>query len=267
MHARGWSLAVPTVLAVLLAVSSSAAAEPKPKPVDIKPFRDRLIVLQDADGGTYIASPGSDGRLFYGAGGKNKNVYEQVIVGRSSDGTTGAWDVAVWAPRVPNFQPGTVGRKPDGTYTKFCGSKRETGLTEVTGDKAKAIIDKATFLTSAMIRRPYLLARDDAAVYYYVDVIRDQYGGNGHRVFIGKKGAMKQRPLTDVTTDTAGDVFSTKTGDLRIVRDISEGKSNVQWIKGEKRAQLISLDTEANSPLIFKDLGVYGFTGSICENL
>ena len=38
-----------------------------------------------------------------------------------------------------------------------------------------------------------------------------------------------------------------------------------EWVKGEKRQSLFWLDPDANSPLIFKDLGVYGFTGSICE--
>ena len=36
-------------------------------------------------------------------------------------------------------------------------------------------------------------------------------------MFVGKKGAMKQLPLTDVASDTAGEVFATKTGDLRLV--------------------------------------------------
>ncbi|HEY5928382.1 MAG TPA: hypothetical protein VIV11_42140 [Kofleriaceae bacterium] len=261
MRARGWWLPV------LLAFSTSAAADPKPKAVDIKPIRDQLIVLTDGDGGIYIAQPGRDGKLFYGVGGKNKNVYEQIVISRSSDGTTGAWDVGVWAPRVSNVRPGTVGKRRDGSYERSCGHDDKTPLTELTGDKAKAVLDKSVFLTSAMIRKPYLLARDDAAVYYYVDVIRDQYGGKGHRVFIGKKGAMKQKPLTDVTTDTAGDVFATKTGDLRIVRDTTDGKNAVSWVKGEKRVQLFWLDVDANSPLIWKDLGVYGFTGSICESI
>ena len=78
---------------------------------------------------------------------------------------------------------------------------------------------------------------------------------------------MKQKPLTDVANDTAGDVFATKTGDLRIVRDTTEPKPQITWVKGQKRAPLVSLDTAANSALIYKDLGIYGFTGSICENL
>jgi hypothetical protein len=261
MRARGWSLAV------LLALSTSAAAEPKPKPVDIKPFRDRLIVLQDADGGTYVVLPGKDSRVFYGAGGKSKKVYEQLVTGRGGNASAGSWDISVWAPRVPDIQPGSVQRKADGSYVKWCGRDVQVGLTQLGSDKAKAIVDKSNFLTSAMTRRPYLLARDDSAVYYYVDVLREQYGGKGFRVFIGKKGAMKRKPLTDVTNDSAGDVFATKTGDLRIVRDTTEGKNHVQWVKGEKRAQLVSLDLDVSSQLIFKDLGVYGFTGSICESM
>ena len=63
MRARGWCVAA------TLALSTSAFAEPKPKAVDIKPFREQLIVLQDADGGTYVVLPGKDSRLFYGVGG------------------------------------------------------------------------------------------------------------------------------------------------------------------------------------------------------
>lgn len=260
MRARGWS-----VLAVLSLVVSPAAAEPKPKPVDIKAIRDKLVVLKDSEGGTYVVLPGSDGRLFYGAAGKTKNVYEQIVIGRSTNGD--AWDLSVWAPRVPNVQPGSVGKKDDGTYFRYCGTDHTTPLTEVAGDKAKAVLDKSAFLSSAMIRRPHLLARDDGGVYYYVDVIRNEYGGKGYRVFIGKKGAMKAKPLTDIASDTAGDVFATKTGDLRIVNDTDSDGSTVTWVKGEKRVTLRKLDLDANSPLIFKDLGVYSFTGTICENL
>lgn len=252
---------------MLVALSTSAAAEPKPKAVDTKALRDSMIVLQDADGGVYIVATGKDSRLFYGVGGKNKNVYEQVVIGRSSNGSTGEWDISVWAPRVPGVQPGSVQKKADGSFTRWCGNDSQTGLTELSSDKAKAILDKTSFFSSAMIRRPYLLARDDSAVYYYVDVIRKEYGGKGYRVFIGKKGAMKQKPLTDVASDTAGDIFATKTGDLRIVHSTTDNKESVQWIKGQKKADLVVLDTDANSALIFNDLGVYSFIGSICESM
>ena len=124
-------------------------------------------------------------------------------------------------------------------------------------------------MTTGLVRKPHLLARDDAGTYYYVDVIRDQYGGSGYRVFVGKKGAMKQLPLTDVATDTGGEVFATKTGDVRIVHDNStEGvKAGATWVKGEKRTPLLTLDTDANSRVIFKDLGIYTFLGTICDDI
>jgi hypothetical protein len=38
------------------------------------------------------------------------------------------------------------------------------------------------------------------------------------------------------------------------------------WVKGAKKTELISLDIESNLRMIYRELGVYGFTGSICEN-
>lgn len=255
-------------MALVLATASVAHAEPKPRPVDIKAIRDQLVVLQDAEGGIYVVRPGRDGRMWFGAP-RSKNLYEQVVIGRFSDGSTGAWDISVVAPRVPNIQPGSVGRTEEGAYVRRCGDSLTSDLTEVTGDKAKAIIDKSVFLSSALIRRPHMVARDDAGIYYYVDVIRQEYGGKGYRVFVGKKGAMKQRPLVDIATDTAGDVFATKTGDLRIVREVADdsNKQAIVWVKGNKRTTLSRLDPDANSVLIYKELGIYTFIGSICESL
>jgi hypothetical protein len=86
-------------------------------------------------------------------------------------------------------------------------------------------------------------------------------------VFVGKKGAMKQMPLTDVASDSAGDVFSTRTGDLRLVRNTESNKQTMTWVRGEKRTELVFLDTDVNSAVIFKDLGVYGFLGTLCDNV
>ena len=266
MRARAGSALTVVIAAIVALGTRPAAAEPKPKPVEIKDIRDKLQVFSDDDGAIYVALSGRDARLWYGSA-KSKKLYEQVVTGRSNDGSAGTWSIAVWAPRVPNLQPGSVYRDADGTFLRHCGEDTKTVLTELTGDKAKAILDKSTFWSTAMIRRPHFLARDDTGVYYYVDVIRNEYGGKGYRVFVGKKGAMKQRPLTDIATDSAGDIFATKTGDLRIVRDTSDtDKTAITWVKGAKRTPLVALDTDVNSILIFKELGVYGFTGSICEN-
>jgi len=253
-------------IAAITALVATASAEPKPTVVDIKPFRDQLIVLQDAQGGTYVVQPGTDGRVFYGVG---KTLYEQVVLNRSADGEHQSWSVGLWAPRVPDIAPGTISRSDDGTYVRFCGGdEARLPLTQRTGDAANKILDKSTFMTSAMIRKPRWLARDETLVYYYVDEIRQVYGGKGYRVFVGKKGAMKEVPIVDVATDSAGDVFATKTGDLRLVRVFDDAaKDTATWVHGDKRTTLHLLDVDVNSPLIYRDLGVYGFVGTICENL
>ena len=251
---------------VITALAATASADPKPTAVDIKPFRDQLIVLQDPQGGTYVVQPGNDGRVFYGVG---KTLYEQVVLTRSSDGEHNSWSVGLWAPRVPDIAPGIVRKTDEGDYFRFCGGEDgRVQLVQRTGDAAAKILDKSTFMTSAMIRKPRWLARDEALVYYYVDEIRQVYGGKGYRVFFGKKGAMKELPIVDVATDSAGDVFSTKTGDLRLVRVFNDAAHDTAtWVKGDKRTTLYLLDVDANSPLIYRDLGVYGFVGTICENL
>ncbi len=260
MRARGVLISL-----LVLGGIASAGGEPKPTPVDIKPFRDKLLVFEDAQGGTYVVLPGSEGRLWYGTSGKK--VYEQIVVNRFSNGETGAWSVGVWAPRMSGLTPATVQRRDDGTFERFCDAKHAP-LTAVPADHAKQVVDKLAFLSSAVTRRAHLFARDDAGVYYYVDNVAKQYGGSGYRVFVGKKGAMKQLPLTDVATDSAGEVYSTRSGDVRFVIDTNDAtKNTAAWIKGAKRIPLSLLDVDVNSHIIWADLGIYQFLGTPCDEL
>jgi hypothetical protein len=250
-------------LGAVLAVAATASADPKPAPVDIKPFKDKMIVLQDSAGGTYIVVPGDDKRVFYGTG---KIVYEQIVVSASRNGD--AWSIDTWAPRIDGIKPASIEFKQDRSYFKSCDGKDDAVLAPLTGDRAKAVVDKFQFMSTALVYRAHLLARDDSGIYYYVDKVAKQYGGNGYRVWVGKKGGMKLLPLVDVASDTAGEVFSTKSGDLRLVHDINDAsKQSTTWVKGGKRTTLIPLDVDANSPLIFKDLGIYAFTGTLCDNI
>ncbi|MGE5183221.1 MAG: hypothetical protein ACM31C_14225 [Acidobacteriota bacterium] len=252
------------IVAVALA-ATTAGADPKPEPVDVKAYRDKLVLLQDASGGTYAVytERGKDAHVFYGTG---KALYEQYVPSRGFD--EDRWSVALWAPRVARVQNASIVYKQDHTYALFCGSE-ETGLTQLTGDKASRVLARSSFLSAALVRRAHLLARDDAGVYYFIDVLRDKYGGKGYRLFVGKKGAMKQVPITDIASDTGGEVFSTKSGDLRLVTsNVDEhARSGATWIKGDKRTQLVALDVDMNSPVIYRDLGIYTFIGTVCENL
>jgi hypothetical protein len=257
MGARGW-------IAGVLALCATAGAEPKPTVVDIKPFRDHLLVFQDAAGGTYVVDNTSDSKVFYGTG---KQLYAQETSGRSTNGDM--WSISTWAPRIPGIKPASIDRRNDGSFRKSCDGKDDAGLTQITGDKAKLILDKYQFMTEFLVHRAHMLARDDSGVYYYVDRLMKVYGGKGFRVFVGKKGAMKELALTDVASDSAGEVFSTKTGDLRLSRnhEVENGADTVVWIKGEKRSPLISLNVDMNSVVIFKDLGIYKAIGTLCDNI
>jgi hypothetical protein len=260
-------------VALAVAAGAVASADPKPSAVDIKAIKDKLIVLSDAQSNVYVAYWDGDKatttpRLFFGSS-KTKQLYEQIIIGKSTNES--AWDIDTWAPRLKDMHPGALRYLADGTYQRYCSGQDDAGLTQLTGDKAKAVVDGYTFLTSALVHRPHLLARDDSGVYYYIDKVAAAYGGNGYRVFVGKRGAMKQLPLVDVATDGGGQVFSTKLGDLRLVSDTSSsdgsGKLRVSFVKGDKRTELVWLDLDVNSPLIFKDLGVYDFIGTLCDNV
>jgi len=262
MHARGWVTGV--LVAIVSSISAGATAEPTPRPIDVKALNAKATVLQDAQGGTYVVFRGGDERkLFYGP--TAKSLYEQIIIGSGSSGD--AFEFSTWAPRLSEVRYGSFAYKEDKTYAKSCGGKDDAVLTELTGDKARAILERAAFLTSAIVHVPHLLARDDSGVYYYVDRIAKIYGGKGYRVYVGKKGAMKQMPLTDVASDSAGEVFSTKSGDLRLVRQSEGTKDTMTWVKGEKRLELVYLDTDVNSAVIFRDLGVYTFLGTLCDNV
>jgi hypothetical protein len=75
---------------------------------------------------------------------------------------------------------------------------------------------------------------------------------------------MKQLPLSDVAIDSAGEVFATKSGDLRLVAGSSP---TATWVKGGKKVQLTAIDAQRDEAIIFKDLGVYSFLGTICDDL
>jgi hypothetical protein len=255
--------------AVLLGVCALAAAEPKTTPVDIKPVRDELQVFVDSQSYVYLykpwkaptdKAPEQPARLFFGKSGSP--LYEQVIVGRSTNGPK--WSIQTWAPRITNIRPAYFQIDDHGAVHKIC-DQDDVVLTQLTGDKAKQQLDKAKPMTEFLMRRPHLLGRDDTGVYYYVDHYAQLYGGKGYRVFVGKKGAMKPMPLSDVATDVAGEVFATKTGDLRLTRNA--GTEKIVWARGEKKTELVRLDVDANSALIFSELGVYQFLGTLCDNI
>ncbi len=73
------------------------------------------------------------------------------------------------------------------------------------------------------------------------------------RLYSGPRGSMKPLKMVNVVSDSEGDIFSTKSGELRLVLD----KKESAWVQKGKRQQLKSLPVEDNVALIYSDLGVY----------
>jgi len=115
-------------------------------------------------------------------------------------------------------------------------------------------------------RQPHALARDNRGIYYYVDKYAAEFGGKHYRVFRGPRGGVKETALVDIVEDSNGMIFSTKSGDLRLLIG-SKSDQQALWIHGKKRTSLTSLPSDENRQLIYSGLGVYDNVeiGTICE--
>jgi hypothetical protein len=101
-------------------------------------------------------------------------------------------------------------------------------------------------------RVPYGLARDRRGTYYYVDRGPEK-DSRDYRLYKGPTGRLKPLKMTNVVADSEGDVFSTRSGSLRLVLE----QPHSFWIKGRKRRKLINVPIGENLQLIYNELGIY----------
>ncbi len=257
VHLSG-SAAAQSQTAAKSADSAQPTAAAKESTVDIKPYRQHMVLLHDKAGHYLISTPVSDHytTFFYGDG---KVFYQQRVFGGGLDTSARSSSLSFWEPRYP------YGRleQTSGQWSIQCG-KRVTELSVVEADAAANILDAAAYVEHPWKHRAYALARDDRGNYYYVDRLRDQYGGKGFRLWIGKKGAMKRRRMTNIVSDSKGDIFATRNGELRLVLSTD----SATWIRGKRRRELVNVPVRDNVELIYTELGVYyGELGTPCDYL
>jgi len=249
----------------VLAASTVWASPPKKKSatIDVKAVIDQLDVYRD-DTGSYVvvAKPGQltethDKWVFHGTA---KAMYQQRIIGSSSD--SNGYEYAVWSPRVRGRSHAGVLIDKDGLRVECVAKGDPQKLALVPADEAKTFLARAKFLPPLWQRRTQFLARDEDGVYYFVDRLDDEHGGKGHRVFVGQKGAMKQLAMKNVVSDSAGEIYATRSGELKIVTG-ADGKAI--WKKGGKKSELVVLDPWPNRYLIYRELGIYGALGAVCD--
>lgn len=144
--------------------------------------------------------------------------------------------------------------KKENSCALRCGEKK-IPLTLVDGGEAAELLRKATYQPNPQKYAPHALLRDTKGNYYFVDRGFHEADQKSYRVFIGQRGALKQQKMTNVVSDSKGEIFSTKKGELRLVLD--EEKSSM-WIENTKKAfELRAVPVGENLPLIYNDLGVY----------
>jgi hypothetical protein len=255
------------VIVALLALAGDAAAD-KTKPIDVKPVADKLEAFRDELGNLYVfpapdAFSFDDAQqwVFYGDG---KTLYQQRIVG-ASQGSSRKYEWSLWAPRAKNMIVASIAYDGD-KLTLRCRHTKDgvRVLTALKADEARTAMQRATFLPPLWQRQSHLLARDDDGVYYFVDELREEYGGKAYRVFVGQQGAMKELAMTNVVNDSAGEIYATKTGQLKVVKG-RDGKA--LWVKGGKKTELTVLEPADNRYLIYRELGIYGPLGAVCDDL
>jgi hypothetical protein len=268
--------ATAVALGLGLAAGDAEAKKKKKKAeeeaVDVSAIRDKLVVLSDGDGSFIAAAPDApDGGdfVFYSTDGKA--FYQLRVRGGGSDGSTGAWDRTFWSPRV--FMA-SIDRKPKqagkpvqwalSCRRTFDDPESESPYSQLPDAEAKKILAGAQFRAPLWHYQAHFLARDDLGNYYYVDRLRDELGGKGFRLFKGQKGAMKEMPMTNIVSDSVGEIFTTKKGELRFV--VNDGKA--RWVFGQKSFDLTNVPVEDNVIMIYGELGVYlGTLGTPCDDV
>ncbi len=145
-----------------------------------------------------------------------------------------------------------------------CG-KRTVDFPLVEGDKAWAQILAARYEPNPQQYVPYALLRDTHGVYYFVERGARPDNEKSFRVHMGLKGNLKLQEMKDIVSDSEGQIFSTKKGELRLVLERADSS---QWIERSKRTELRSVPVAENMPLIYNELGVYAGArlGTPCDD-
>ena len=243
------------ILSVLLAGAAFADDAPIPPPWgEGKKLREKMAledarVCADAKGRVVVVYRMD--ALYYGDA--------RTLTAMNSDGSS------VFDPRQQENNAAVSYAKAGGECEVECGTRR-VKLPRVPEEQASALLLGAKYAPNPHQREPHALLRDDRGTYYFVDRGRAPGEEKNFRLYVGLKGAMTLQKMTNVVSDSAGEIFSTKSGDLRLL--IDREKSS-EWIQKTKRTPLRFLDVQDNLHLIYAELSVYAGQrlGSPCDDL
>ncbi|MCA1664410.1 MAG: hypothetical protein LC659_09110 [Myxococcales bacterium] len=252
--------------------SAVAATAQKEAPVayDVSAIKDKLTFWSDGKKHflALVMTSNSDSPIFWSADGKE--FYELRIHGGGSEGDDKdlkRLDRTFWEPRVDALYKAGFDYKKDenGPNMAIQCSERKTRLEELPAADVKTLVAAAKFYKPRWNHYAYSLARDNSGKYYYVDNVREPEHAKRFRLWAGMKGAMKPQKMTNVVSDSEGDIFSTKSGSLRLILD----KHETTWVQNGNKTKLVYLEPSDNHIMIYTDLGVYTGEplGTPCDDL
>lgn len=241
--------------------AATAGRRTRADTLDLGVNRDKLRVFTDGQRHYVVLVPFdfSGPGFFYGDG---KQFYAQRGFGGGRNGDE-SFNRSFWDPRAEN-RGQSIFQYANKKYTLTCGA-RETVFQPLSQADGADLIAGARFHRPMWKRQSYWLARDDSARFYFLDRMREPQGNNEFRLFIGPKGALKAQKLTKVVSNTKGDIFSTKGGELHLISSSAESS----WRSGRERLVLTTVPIEDNHVLVYTDLGVYKGEklGTPCDDL
>lgn len=257
-------------MTVLLIAVAPAQAGPKDEAVvkgddvDVTKIRDSFQVGHDGNGHYVAAIPlGNVWEMYYGDG---KTFYRQRVRGGGSNGMKKSASWSFWAPREYNHGDMSF---ENNTYTVMCGSKyskdeRQKNFNLLSDNERTKLLARAKFKTLPFKRAPMFLMRNRKGIYYFVDQIR---GGKGYKLYVGRRGNLKEYKLVDIVDDSEGMIFVTRQGELHLVVDKNE--HTAEWTKGNRKDELKDVPVDRNRRLIYNNLGVYDTVrlGTPCEDM
>jgi len=263
-----------------LAAEAAATAQPPaiatpgkrpqrlPDEVDVDRVKPDMLVLHDGHG-HYLALVAlrEMAMTFYGDG----RTFHQLRVTTSfAAAKVGNSSRRFWSPISTDAD---IILDTGGKWTVRC-SDRTTPMVPLDPEQNREMLAGARFMKPFWKRQAHALARDERGTYYYVDMVRDDRPPmeraddpnpvRGYRLYVGRKGRMKEQRLTDTVDDSKGLVLSTRAGDLAI----ETGLRSALFTAGRgKPRSLVYLPVEDNLLLIYRDLGLYKKLGIPCDDM
>ncbi|ACY15830.1 hypothetical protein [Haliangium ochraceum] len=140
----------------------------------------------------------------------------------------------------------------ENTCSVTCGT-RTTELPLMPADKVAGFVSDMKVEPAPMPRRPYALARDQKGIYYFVDRSTEPGRERDFQLYVGPLGSLKPQAMKNVVSDSEGEIFSSKAGDLRFVL----GRNEALWIAKRRERKLLKVPVEDNYKMIYNNLGVY----------